>query len=90
MLMTASASVAYFADGLVMASIRSKALAGRVCKYVFRFSSVSLEGLSLIQISTLDTPRKVMLPSTSTSTPGAFCKASSVVPVWMEASSLTL
>ena len=48
------------------------------------------EGWSLIHISTLETPRRVMLPSASTSTPGAFCRASLAVPVCMLASSLVL
>ena len=73
-----------------MTSMRSMAPAGRVLMYCFRASSFMWLGWSLIQISTLETPRKVMLPSASTSTPGAFCRASLRVPLCMLTSSLVL
>ena len=73
-----------------MTSIRSNVLAGSCWMKVLSPSSLRCDGLSLIQISTDDTPRRVMFPSTSTSTPGAFWRASEAVPVCTDGSSDTL
>ena len=80
----------YFALGWVITSILFKALAGRLSKKVFRLCDFIFEGSSLSHISTQLTPSRVTFPSISTLTPGAFCKASLVVPLWIAGSSSTL
>ena len=70
----------YRAEGLVMTSIFSMSLAGICCRRILRASAFMLAGRLLSHICTDETPRRVMLPSTSTSTPGAFCSASAAVP----------
>ena len=63
--------------------------AGKALIYCLKASPSIFDGRSLIHTSTADLPRKVMLPSGSTSTPGAFCNASAIVPVCTLGSSST-
>ena len=79
----------YRAEGFFITSMRSMLLAGNVLIYCFNASPSRCDGRSLIHTVT-EEPFSVTFPSTSTSTPGAFCNASLAFPVCIVASSPTL
>ena len=68
------------AEGLVMSSTRSTALAGKDSKKASRAPPASPEGRPSMRICTPADPRRVMLPSMSTLTEGMFSSNSVVLP----------
>ena len=78
--MPAIPSGSYFAEGLVITSIRSMALAGICSKKAFSVAPVIPEGLPSMRICTFDDPLKEMLPSISTETEGTLTSNSLAVP----------
>ncbi len=80
----------YLAEGCAITSIRLSVPAGSDLRYCFSPSALRWEGLLLIQMVTSAPPRYLILPSASTSTPGAFCSASVALPLCTLGSSLTL
>lgn len=70
----------YLAEGFVMTSIFSISLAGSCCKTSARLRPMRAEVRPLMRMRTLSDPRRLTLPSMSTSTEGTFCSKSPAEP----------